>query len=277
MKATTLLAAAGILLLGFSGTAAADDKADQAIQELEQQFAKVKSYTAKSEALTDTEFSPGHAQKSEMKGTIEWMRKGEKALMRSDTKCETTKTEGGQTTRAPSTITTVVDGEFYYMLTEEGDQKTVVKSLAPAAQTYHPQSTFDAFRSHFDIKLLPDEKVGGHDCYVFEMKMKPMEGMPPSGRQLMYYEKKHGLNVKSAAYDANEKLISSSLTTDLKVNVDISAERFTFEVPPGAQVIDSTAAAQQPPPEEAQSEQPEEPKEEKKEEKKKKIKLPKFP
>lgn len=275
MKRNTFLAVLGTALLCLSVTAVADEKVNKAIDELEQGFAKVKSYAAKTKAMTDTEFGPGHTQKTEMTGTMEWVRKGDKALMRSDTKCNTTKTEGGQTTSTPSTITTVMDGEFYYMLTEEGEKKTVVKSHAPATHTYHPKGIFDQFRSYFDIKLLPDEKIGGHDCYVFEMKMKPMEGMPPSGRQLMYYEKKHGLNIKSEGFDANEKLISSSLSSDIKVNVDISAERFKFEIPEGAQVMDSTAAAQQPQQEEAKSEEKEEKKEEKK--KKKGIKLPKFP
>jgi len=272
MKRTMLLAVMCTTLLGSSVTATADEKVDKAINELEQRFAKINSYTAKTEAMTDTEFSPGHTQKSEMVGTIEWVRKGEKALMRSDTKCNTVKTEGGQTTRTPSTIITVMDGEFYYMLTEEGDQKTVIKSQAPAAQTYHPKAIFEQFRNYFDIKLLPDEKVNGHDCYVFEMKMKPMEGMPPSGRQLMCYQKDNGLGVKFQAFDANQKLISSSLSTDIKINVDISADRFKFEIPEGAQVIDSTGAQQQPPPEEPKAEK-------KKEEKKKKkgIKLPKLP
>ena len=272
MKRGTLVVAVIAALVGLSAAAAADEKVDKAVKELDQQFAKVKSYTAKIESKTDVEFGPGHTQKSEMAGTTEWLRKGEKALMRSEMKFKTTKTEEGKTTTTPSTITTVDDGEFLYVLTEEKGQKTVMKNQAATAKMHQPAGFFGPYKSYYDIKLLKDDKVEGNDCYVFEMKMRPMEGVAPSGRQLVYYQKKHGIQVKFEAFDVDGKLTNWSISKDLKVNVDIGADRFKFKIPEGAQVMDNTTAQQQP----AQTESEPEKKEEKKE-KKKGIKLPKWP
>lgn len=272
MKPGTLVVAVIAALVGLSAAAAADEKVDKAVKELDQQFAKVKSYTAKFESKTDFEFGPGHTQKSEIAGTTEWLRKGEKALMRSEMKFKTTKTEDGKTTNTPSAITTVDDGEFLYVLTEEKGQKTVMKNQSSTAKMYQPTGFIGAYKSYYDIKLLKDDKVEGNDCYVFEMKMRPMEGVAPSGRQLVYYQKKHGIQVKFEAFDADGKLTNWSISKDLKVNVDISADRFKFKIPEGAQVIDNTTAQQQA----AQTESEPE-KKEKKKEKKKGIKLPKWP
>jgi outer membrane lipoprotein-sorting protein len=273
MKRNRFVVAVSAVCLGFAVSATADEKADGAIKQLDQQFAKVTSYTAKTESTTDVEFGPGHTQKTQLAGTLEWMRDGEKARMRSDTKADTATAEGGTTTKTASTHTMVSDGEFLWVLTVEGDQKSVLKNRAPTAQESRPSAVFAQLGSYYDITLLPDAQVNGADCYVFELKMKPMEGVPPSGRQLVYYQKDNGLSVKSEAYDANGKLTASSVTSDIKLNPDISSARFKFEVPEGAQVSDMTVT-QQP---EAQPEQPKEEKEQKPEKEKGKEKGPKLP
>jgi outer membrane lipoprotein-sorting protein len=272
MKRNRFVAAVSAVLLGFAASATADEKADGAIKKLDQQFAKVKSYTAKTESKTDIEFGPGHTQKTEMGGALEWMREGEKVLMRSDMKANTATTEGGTTTKTASTTTTVSDGEFLWVLNVEGDHKTVFKNRAPTVRDSRPSAIFAQLGSYYDITLLPDAKVDGADCYVFEMKMKPMEGVPPSGRQLVYYQMDIGLSVKSEGFDANGKLTTSWVTSEIKLNADLSADRFKFEVPEGAQVSDMTAT-QQP---EEQAEQPKE-EEQQKPEKEKGLKLPKWP
>jgi outer membrane lipoprotein-sorting protein len=228
----------------------ADEATDKAIKELERQFAQVKSYTSQFESMADTEFMPGHAHKMVMVGSAEWQRRDGKALLRLESKQTTTKTAGDETTTTTSTVTTVSDGELLYVLTEGNNQKTVVKSQASPLRVYHPEGYFEQFANFFDVKLAPDAQVNGDDCYVFEMRAKSMEGAPPSGRQLVYFQKKHGVQVKSEAFDANGKLVTSSLTKDLKVNVDIGADRFKFEIPADAQVTDTTAYQAQPAPEE---------------------------
>ncbi len=228
------------VLAGLSVTAVADEAADTATKELAQRFAQVQSYTAQVETLNDFMFRPDRGEKTIVTGPIEWRRQSEKALMRSvDTRTET-KVARGQTTTTTATITTVSDGEVQYVLTEENGEKTLAKSGAPALQTYSPEGYFEQFGKLFDIKLAPDAQVNGAECYVFEMRLKPMENLPPSGRQFVYFHKQHGIQVKSETYDPRGKLTRSVLLKDLKVNVDISPDRFKFEVPDDAKVTDTT-------------------------------------
>jgi outer membrane lipoprotein-sorting protein len=273
MRRSTHWAAICTVLLGFGVTAIADEALDKAVKELDESFAKVKSYTATSKTTSEWELQPGQPQKTEMAATIEWTRKGEKALMRNESKTETAQTQNGETTKTTTNSLLVCDGEFCYSLTEQDGQKTVIKSPAWSAKDSQPKAFFDQWQSYGSIKLLPDEKVGGEDCYVFELKMKPMEGAPPAGRTVVYYRKDNGISVQSEGFDAEGKLNSSSITTDLKVNVDISADRFKFEIPAGAQVMDQTASQEQPEQEAPKGEN----KEEKEQKEKKGIKLPKLP
>jgi outer membrane lipoprotein-sorting protein len=279
MKQKVLTGAIAAVLGAWCAAAQADEGLDKVIKELDGQFAKVKSYTAKIEMMTDMAFGPGHTQKTEMTGTTEWLRKGEKALIRSEMKGKTIKTEEGKTATTLSAMSAVDDGEFMYALTEEEGQKTVTKSQSQSGQMYKPSGYFDQFKSYFDIKLLKEDKVDGNDCYVFELKMKPMEGAPPSGRQLVYFGKEHGIQVKAEGFDSDGKLISSSVSKDLKINPDISPDHFKFEVPKGAQVIDTTKAQTPPAEAERAGEEPAKKEEPKKEEPKKKegLKLPKLP
>ena len=265
--------------------AAADENADKAIKQLDENFAKVKSYTAKTETMTDVEFGPGHTQKMKMVGTSEWMRKGEKTMMRSETGCETTKAQDGKTTTSKSKITTVDDGTYIYVLTEEDGKQTVMKSHANPTM-YQPGGYFAQLEGYYNIKLLDDMNVDGHDCYAFELTMKPMEGVPPSGRMVICCWKDHGITLKSESFDANGKLTSQSMTKDVKVNASIEESRFTFQVPEGAQMMDMTGSQTgQPAEDNAQAEdggakeekpaQEEQPQEEKP--KKKGLGLPKKP
>ncbi|MBN2446091.1 MAG: outer membrane lipoprotein carrier protein LolA [Phycisphaerae bacterium] len=236
-----VLVMAAIVLLGTSATVMADEKAEKAIQELDKNFAKVKTYTCTSESTTDASFGPAFSQKSKMVTTSQWMRKGDNVLMKAETKGETTKTMAGETTTTPSTMTTVDDGKFMYVLTVEGDQKTVMKSKTNTVKSQSPSGYFANFKAYFDIKLLDDQKIDGEDCFVFELKMKPMEGAPPVGRQVVCYQKANGIVLKSESFDGEGKLIASSITKDVKINPEMDPKQFTFEVPEGAQVMDTTA------------------------------------
>lgn len=272
-----------------SSVSLADDGLAELEKKLDQSYADLKSYSAKSSSTSDISYGSTN-RKMESSGTMEWVRRGDRVLMRSDTTIKTTTTENGAETASTSKITAVNDGEFSWVLNEEGGKKTVTKMRTPDVEAYSPARMFDAYREYYEIKLLADEDFDGQACYVVEMKMKPMQGAPPSGRQLMYFRKDVGLFVKSVSYDQNGKETSVNETTDIKLDAGISAERFKFQVPEGAEVTEvpdsSQSAAQsaqqteEPAAQEQQSEpqaKPEQPKKKKKKSILPKPKLPKFP
>ncbi len=55
-----------------------------------------------------------------------------------------------------------------------------------------------------------------------------------------YFDKATGVMVKSVSKNVAGKVTMESLTTDLKVNSSISADRFVFTAPEGVEVMDLT-------------------------------------
>jgi outer membrane lipoprotein-sorting protein len=259
--------------------AAADEKADNALKEIDDKLAKVKSYIQKTKMRTlGNQGQPGYSMESETTTTTEFVRRGEKVLMRNEGKMEYVQTMDGKTTRTKMPYLVIYDGDFSYTLTESAGKNTFFKSPQPSTKY---SDLYTGNEQWATIKLLPDTEVGGKKCYVFEMRSKPTEGAPPPGRTVMYCQKENGIMVKSDGFDASGKQTFSTETTDLKVNVDISGDR--FKLPADAQIMDMGNLGQQPPPTKADAdeEQPkkEEPKEAGKKEKKKpkKPELPKMP
>ncbi len=103
--------------------------------------------------------------------------------------------------------------------------------------------------------------------------------------KLTWYDKSTGVCLKSVSKDDKGKVVSTSVTTDVKIDPSIAADRFVFKAPDGVAVSDMTQQGQQQPTEqpaaEPKKEEPkkEEPKAEepKKKDDKGKIKLPKLP
>lgn len=281
-------------LLASCAVGLAYDKLDEIEKKIEGSFDKIKSYSAKFKSVSDSDDGRGNKYHMDNKGTTEYVRKGDTVLSRSDSQIVTVTTTDGKETRSESKVTSVSDGEFTYMLTEDANGKQVMKSKATTLAEARPTAWLKTMREHFEITVLDDEKVDGKDCYVIQSKFKPQEGAPPQGRTVMYFRKDSGLSVKSLVYDENGKVTTESVTTDIKLNAGISESRFKLEIPPGVKVTDLTqmdtqdeqdeqdAQAQEQeekPAEKKTAKKAEEPKKEeiKKEEKKKKKKRFRLP
>jgi len=134
------------------------------------------------------------------------------------------------------------------------------------------------------VKVLPDEKVDGQECFVLEVTAKSELGVPPGGRQVSYFRKDIGVNVKAVSFDPDGRQLFTTTVTDVKVGVDIKPERFVFKAPEGVEVVDMSqmqpaAAASEPAAAAAKPEEPAKPAETPKSEEppKEKSKKPKLP
>lgn len=206
---------------------------------LEDARAKVKSYTAKTKMTQDIDMGGGNKMQSTMEGTIEWMRKGDKVLYRNDNKANTVTSMGGQETKTESTAAIISDGDFMYTLGEEGGEKHAIKSPAEPSIAGDAKTMFEAMQKDSNIKVLPDEKVDGADCYVIEATPKDKTAAPMS-KTVVYLRKDNALNVKNEGFDAAGKKIFSSQTTDIKLNAVIPADHFVFKAPAGVELMDLT-------------------------------------
>jgi hypothetical protein len=137
------------------------------------------------------------------------------------------------------------DGEFTYGYSVTDGKKMAYKSKTTGDWD---QSPFEIWRKEWDLKLLSDESVDGASCYVIEATPKPGSDTAAggaSGKMVFQYRKDCGLNVKMVSYDKDGKVTFTSSSTDVKVNPNLSDDRFVFKAPAGVEVQDMTAMQQQ--------------------------------
>jgi len=224
--------------LGF-GFPAAAQTVEEAEKKLAESFAKLKSYTAKTKMVQDLDLGEGNKMKSDMDGTIEWSRKGDKALYRSDMKGSSAQTFGGQEMKTDASTTVISDGDVVYTLTDQAGQKMAYKQKADVTIGGDAKSVLQPMREDHTLKLLADEKVDGQDCFVIEAMPKEMEGNP-FGKMVLYFRKDAGLNIKVVGRDPKDKTVYTASTTDIKLNPDVDPQRFVFKAPEGVELMDMT-------------------------------------
>jgi hypothetical protein len=161
----------------------------------------------------------------------------------------------------------------------------------PAHTNATGKAMFEQLQKDRNLKLLPDEKIGGKDAYVIQSTpKKPQDGT--TEKHTYYFDKQSGVLVQSVSESKSEQS-KSNVTftlTEMKLNPDLKPELFEFKLPDGVQLMDMTKvnASDQPKPAdtaepvkaESSSQQPDQPKSEppKQEPKpeKKGVKLPKL-
>jgi len=86
---------------------------------------------------------------------------------------------------------------------------------------------------------LPDEKLDGKPAYVLEARLRPDDPQAATSeisRTLYYYDKETGLIVRVLAYDRKGKVASTTITSEIRTDADIAADRFIFEPPEGIKI-----------------------------------------
>ncbi len=199
-------------------------------------YEKLTSYTAKIQSSQHMDMGDGNFSKSEFAGTTEWMRTGDKVLLRAEMKGVTESKFGDQQMKMTTTALSVCDGEYVYTLSETEGNKNAMKMKYDPAMTGDIPAMFKTWRDSAELTLLPDEKVDGRDTYVIQSKAKSAGG--PTDKSTFYMDKATGLMLKTVIFGADGKEIGSSRLTDLKIGADLKADRFKFEAPAGVEVMD---------------------------------------
>lgn len=220
-----------LISLAFAGVGRAES-VEEAEKKLIEAHSKMKTYTSKTKT---TQNFPGTS--ADYGGTVEWKRDGDKFTFRTEMKGTTT--QGDNKTEV--TVLMICDGDFLYTVTEQMGQKMAFKQKPDPSATGDPKKLFEKIHSDNDIKLLPDEKVDGTPCYVFEVVPKNKEEGPMS-KSIMYFSKESGINIKNVGKDKDGKDVFTNASTDVKLNVDIPNDRFVFKAPEGVQIMDMTGA-----------------------------------
>jgi len=276
MRWSVLLTAAACVV-AWAGPGWADDL--ESVQKaLTAKSAAMNSCTYKSTTTIVSE-APVKSR-TETVGTDELLKKDGKWLHRMDSKSTSVMEVGGQEQKTEGSVLVVSDDKYVWTLSESQGQKMVIKNRVAEGQNMAVGEGFDALRKDYDLKLLPDETVEGKAAWVIEATPKKDAPAARAGMTMRYYyDKGSGMMVKMVGKSIDGKTTMTSIVKDFKVNPPISADRFVFKAPEGAQVMDMTSGQPQAQPAHEPKSQPEsqgeQPKE--KETKSKGLKLPKIP
>jgi outer membrane lipoprotein-sorting protein len=185
----------------------------------------------------------GFKTKSESLTTIEYARAGERWKSRIETKSKGEQEAGGSSQKFESVSLMVFDGEVQWTLVENMGVKHASKQKFDPKTHINPfdaKTQFAKTHEVSELKLLPDEKVGGRDCWVIEMTPKGAANLGPmGGKTLQYYDKSNGVPLKVATMTADGKPMQTTVSEDIKIDGDIPAERFKFKAPDGVEIKDT--------------------------------------
>ena len=150
--------------------------------------------------------------------------------------------EGDAAMEMERKLITIDNGTVVYTMVEQMGQKQVYK--ANSGDQNIPQfggdSMFEALRAENSLKVLPDEKVDGKDVAVIEATPRQQNPGVRIAKSVLYFDKDLGAMVRMESFDPSGQKVQTVTFNDVKLNPDLAADRFEFEVPEGVQVIDQT-------------------------------------
>lgn len=228
-------------LFALAASAAADtlEEAEKAVTAA---LGKHKTITFTS--FTKSEMDMGGAKfTSESTSKIEALRTPSGFKLRADSKYKNVMGGEGANTMEGANLM-IYDGEFMYMLNDMMGQKMATKDKATAdlPNPFDGGSLFKSLKQEFELKLLPDEQVEGEACYAVECTPKGGSASQDSiARIVNFLSKKSGVSLKSVVYDKGGAAMTTTTTSELKLDSDLAPNRFEFKAPDGVTVMDSTA------------------------------------
>ncbi len=232
---------AGLLSVAAPASAETLEEVEKKIAEL---TAKHKSAEARMKTKTDLS-NEQMSEKSESDSTVIYLKKGEKWLMRNDTKSKgVRKIADGPEEKVESRILNVYDGEYSYTLIESPEFKQATKQKMVQSQSPFGKEVWEEMRKHFESKLLPDETIDGKSVWVIESRVKPEADATPEQkavyknmRTVTHYRKSDGAVVKTVTYEKDKPTVTMTLQ-DIKYDIEPKPDTFKFVAPEGVTVMD---------------------------------------
>lgn len=243
MTTTGRLIAVTLTCCVLTATARADSNSlEEAKKKIHEKLSSYKSLQYKLE-MSGEQSSADFTMKMTARQEAFFVNKGEKVLARTETSTSTTQKIAGKEHTFESRSLDICDGEYSYSVVEQMGQKAAMKRKADFSGENSPFNGMGIFKQmdeSFEVKRLPDETVDGKPAYVFEFIMKPGPEVDASIRSLSYFDKATGISVKGVSIDGDGKVMRTSVTKDIKIDADISPDKFVFKAPPDVELQDMT-------------------------------------
>jgi outer membrane lipoprotein-sorting protein len=226
-----------VFALLFSVTLARAETVDEASKLITEKMKQVKSLSAKVHSEADMS-SQGYSEHRTSEGILQLVRKDGQVFLRTESRESATVNAAGQTQKSNGATLAIMDGSGYVYSYIEGDSgKNAYKTKSQVDWNANP---LEGAKAAYDIELLPDETIDGAAVYVF--KLTPKAGSGGEGSAIQYFRKDCGYPVKIVHFDAAGKPLMTASYTDIKLDEEISPDRFVFTPPEGVEVIDLTEA-----------------------------------
>ncbi len=211
---------------------------DEAIKQLVQAHARLKSYRASVKSKENLDFGDGNTLKTTITGQVEWLRDGDKMLFRADSEMHSMQKFNGVETPTHAEQTMVFDGEFFYTLANIMDEVQASKEKPKPLVGANARVILDNLKDEYDLKLLKDDKWGNAPCFVIEATPKKADESPHMARALYYFRKDTGTAVRTIGFDVKGNVTYSINHYDVERNPAVDPERFKFKLPDGVRMTD---------------------------------------
>lgn len=255
MRATTRFVMGALLTVFAAAPCLAEDLA-QVEAKIKTMTTKVKSMRAKLRAEM-RQTSGQVTQSSNGDGTLEFLRKGDKVLARSELHHVLTRTVGENVTTSEHVVLAVTDGEFTWHENDAADQTSVFKTLPDPQFTAEPLAVLAELRKKNVLTLMSDAKIDGKDTWVIEASPSEVKPGVPVSRTRLYFSKESGFILRWEMNGEGAKPVTWLEYREMQFDVPLPEERFVYTAPPGAPVYDDTKPrAERPKPDQVPDEAP---------------------
>jgi|CXWL01.1.fsa_nt_gi outer membrane lipoprotein-sorting protein len=212
---------------------------EEAEKNIVDRYSSIQSLAATMTTSEDSQEEQGKQVSVIITRQIEWTRKGQGFLYRAQTQAKTTQTDAqGRSTRESSS-TTVSDGERVVRLIEQDGTVSAIQRKADVTVTPDLRALFEQLRKDNTLKRFPDVMVGNDDCYAIQLVPKEKKGSDIL-QTMIYFRKDIGLDVRTVVYGKGNREIFTSTTTNVRLNPNLSPDRFVLNLPDGVELIDQS-------------------------------------
>lgn len=217
---------------------------EQTLASVEREMAaKWDSYrTVIAEMTVDTEIKTDESTlRSQMVGTWEYMRDGDKTLIHQEGRSRGAEERKGMPVRKiDQRVFTIADGAHVYLMSDAFGNPAIYKAEQGLTQdTMGGSRLFQNLHEKYNLTLLPDEEFEGRPVYVIEAI--PKERTSAYEERMVYYlDKETGVAVRAASGTLDGKVSIVMTARKLRFNETIKPERFVFVQPEGVPLHDMT-------------------------------------
>ena len=217
----------------------AEETLEQIEKKLNAAHEKLDAYSSDMQTIQNMTFPQG-SMKTDIKGKMEWLRKGDKIMFRMEQKGQSAQNFGGQEMKQDVDTLMISDGEFMYTVNKMMGQTQAMKMKADPKMSGETTKMFEALKTQGEVTVLPSEKFDGADCYCVQVVMAANPGNPMS-KQKIWFRKDIGMMSKWVAFNDKDETVMTTTNTNIKVGAKIDEARFVFTAPEGVQVQDLSA------------------------------------